>query len=135
MSRDGPKFLTYIDIDGCIWIARLRLLRLIEHKQLHSGLGEAQHKALGWLDAVLHFAVRHKLIDPRSGVFQIRGQLRAADEWPHEVIFEWPQTVYKLNGTIVLEAMSAKQLFTWVNGNDPNWVPRERVSRIEYRRE
>jgi hypothetical protein len=139
IHRTGPNELTFIDIDGCVSKIGYNALRIIEHKQRDSPIGERQRATLRLLDWIIRFAIKHAGLDERAGVFLIRGALQGIADGRREVDFAGPQTVYRVDSANkkavkVLTAKTPKELWTWVNFDDPNWTPRHGLPRKEWRK-
>jgi hypothetical protein len=134
IHREGPAELTVGDIDTYAekWIGDTAILRLLEHKQPDQPLGRAQARVLKDFDLVIRAAVTRPTdgvrLDERSGVYLVRGLLRAEDSGRRKVNFSGPQVVERLDGTPVLQPTSRVELWDWLNGGQ-GWTSRDNRGR------
>ena len=130
--RGGPKEISFCDIDGCVWKAKYKILRIIEHKQPNANIGDQQLKSLKRLDLAIRSAVTTRVLCNGSGVFIIRGGLHGSDHGRREVDFCGPQIVTTLSGEIILKPKTRIVLWDWLNC-EIGWSPRNGIRRVEYR--
>ena len=100
--RTGPVRITCGDIDFYVWksLPGGELLRLVEHKQPSSPLKEMQSKVLLLLDSIVRHAAAcpefsDYTLDPRSGVYVIRGLIQADPDGRRATNFHGSQIVSK----------------------------------------
>jgi hypothetical protein len=124
--RDGPARLTTGDVDHYAAVLDLPdgdLLRLIEHKQPDQSLKEMQGKVLLLVGSMIEHAVGCPLydrrLDPRSGVFVVRGEITAESDGMRRTFFAGPQFVSKASTdgfTDVGELSDGERIFRWLEG-------------------
>lgn len=132
MRNYGPKEIALSDIDAALWKKAYNCLRFFEHKQPNAEFGDQQCKLLRTLQNIINFAVKHDLLDARSGVYIIRGDLHGSNHGRREVDFRGPQVVSSLDGPTILTAKTHRELNDWINC-DKYWTRRKGISRIEHR--
>lgn len=79
VSRDGPRTFTCGDVDLYVLklLGRRPLLRLIEHKQPGAPIKPMQKRTLQVLVVMFESAIEAGALDPRSGIYLMRGQVEA----------------------------------------------------------
>jgi hypothetical protein len=131
IRRIGPSEITVGDIDCYLDKCEDNVLRIIEHKQTDARLGRQQEIALRKIDQCVRAAIAQCVLDPRSGVFLIRGCLHGSNHGQREVDFAGRQIVYSLDGEIILSPKTRQELWDWVNCGRL-WTPRRGQSRVEF---
>ena len=106
--RDGPRNLTTGDIDHYAVVFDLAgktLLRLIEHKQPEQTLKARQRQVLIVLGSLIEHCIEcpasSVALDERSGLFLLRGRVRAEANGTRRTFFDGPTAVEKVgSGTL-----------------------------------
>jgi hypothetical protein len=124
--RAGPSHLTTGDIDhyaAVFGLNRHDLLRLIEHKQPDQPLKPMQEKTLLLLGAIIGHAIDCpdfvQPLDPRSGVFVVRGPIKAEPDGLRRTYFAGEQQVSKATAEGFVEVgtlADGEQIFRWLEG-------------------
>jgi hypothetical protein len=130
IRRLGPKAMGAADLDLCTekCIKPRHLLRLLEHKQDNARAVQDSQAHILWLLAwIIDHAVHcdadpklKQLLDPRCGVFVIRGTICGSDHGRREIRFTGPQTITKLiNGeSFICNAHDNMNVFNdWIYGS------------------
>jgi len=140
IHRQGPKQVTVGDLDlYCAkWFMSKNdpcihgVLRLLEHKQSGQAIGALQKSVLTALHEIFDIAINNpsaKLqLDPRSGVYIIRGPIGAATSARREVDFENKQLISNIDGTINFAPRTRNEFYEWLNCG-PGWEPRHNQGR------
>lgn len=124
--REGPSKLSYADADG-ISLKRLRsgltLLRVIEQKNRGHTLGWAQNEILRTLDATIAHAricpgAADLRLDPRSGVFLVRGEIAAAYAPDLHTSFNGEQVIERLHDGRVETVTTHEEFFRFLDPQD-----------------
>ena len=122
ISREAPRTLTTGDVDQYVrkWLGDMTLLRLIEHKQPDQELKAQQQRALTDLDRIVRHATGdpNLHLDPRSGVYIMRGEIGAATSARREAQFEGKQVLYDVRGNVIFEPRDRRQLWDWLDGKE-----------------
>ncbi len=124
MFREGPKEITFGDVDGYVYKRRPdgTLFRLIERFQADARMKPMQSVALSVLDRSIRHAARAGALLDGSGAYVIRGEIGADCEG--HVDFIGPQYIDDLNGRRLLEPKTRMELWDWINGG-PEWTRRD----------
>ncbi len=124
--REGPKEITFGDVDGYVYKRRPdgTLFRLIERFQAKAKMKPMQSVALNILDVAIRWAAEDGRLLDGSGVYVIRGDIGAKEDDECQVDFIGPQYVEDLNGRRMLEPKIRAELWDWINGG-PEWTRRD----------
>jgi hypothetical protein len=127
IHREGPRNLTVGDCDtySMILLPDFTVcVRLLEHKQPKQALKPQQAKALAVIDRMFRHAASDKLkvwirndqyiLAPDSGVFLVRGHLKAGKDGHRKVDFADKPIVETLEGKSVLVPKNRKALWDWL---------------------
>jgi len=131
LRREGPSEISLCDIDACIRKQSCNVLRIIEHKQPTANLGNQQQKNLLQLERAFAVAIKAGILDPRSGIFVLRGKVLGSANGRREVDFNGPQILCSSNGSEIQEFHKREELYSWLNCGT-NWTPRKGKARVEY---
>lgn len=137
--RCGPVDLTTGDIDHYAAVYGLNganLLRLIEHKQPDQPLKAMQKKTLLLLGELVEHAIScpdfGSRLDPRSGVFVVRGLIEAEPDGLRRTDFAGEQLVSRATAAGFVEVgalASSERVFRWLEGTQrrgrrrAQWLP------------
>jgi len=131
--REGPARLTVCDMDI---LARkgLRdgstLFRGLEQKNPDHTLKDPQEQNLSLLDAMIRHCVECPAyagkLDPRSGIYVIRGEVAGATEGTRKTVFHGPQEIIRLRDRASVTITDHEQFFRFLDPQD-----RQRRSRSE----
>lgn len=124
--REGPDRLSVTDLDV---VSRkglpngLQLLRGIEQKQPGHKFEDAQEQTLRLLDSVIVHAglcpaAVELHVDPRSGIYVIRGEVAAAADWPRQTMFCGTQQIVKLATGETWKIRAHEPLFRFLDPED-----------------
>lgn len=124
--RCGPRLLTTGDIDhyACVFNnGGPSLLRIIEHKQPDQPLKDMQARVLELLGRVIEHAIaceKFALLDPRSGVFLLRGDITAEQTGRRRTFFAGRTSVERVEGGRFVtkgELRDAEHIFRFLEGS------------------
>lgn len=121
--REGPRDLTASDLDILalkILNNNFHLLRLIEQKNPTHKFETPQMRALKLLDAmIMHCRICPKAedlaVDPRSGVYIIRGLIEAANKGKRKTILKGKQIIHRLSDGSEYEFENHETLFRFLD--------------------
>ena len=128
VNRIGPVQITCGDIDLYVWksLPGRELLLLVEHKQPGQQLKPMQAKVLLLLDSMMQHAAAcpdytGRTIDPRSGVYIIRGAVAGGTDQHRTTNFQGPQTVTpavdgKFDPSLSYVLNRTEDVFRWLEG-------------------
>jgi len=120
--REGPCAITTGDIDHYC-VKRLRggtLLRIVEHKQPRQQLGQDQRAALRIIDEIIEHYLRTSpadastRLDPRSGVYIVRGIVEAIYDRHRTTHFQGRQTATRLLTNAEEHLDDQEAVFVWL---------------------
>lgn len=100
----------------------LPLLVVFEHKELSAKIGHSQQAILRRLAMVVHHAVVSRKLDPKSGVFTVRGAIEAMSEGRRETYLAGEQVIERMLPSVSELAReswtvtSQDELFSWIDG-------------------
>ena len=73
------------------------------------------------------------VVDPRSGIYVMHGNLCGCDHGRREVDFAEVPSIHSLGDDLMLRPANRRALWDWING-DCDWTLRNVQPRIEFRR-
>lgn len=124
--REGPKNLSVMDLD---LVSRkgmqdgTQLLRLVEQKQVGHKFEGPQERTLQLLDAMISHAslcknATHLHVNPRSGVYVVRGEMGAATSIRRQTTFLGPQTIHQMSTGQMYEVDGHEAFFRFLDPED-----------------
>lgn len=124
--REGPVQLSVTDLDMMSrkgLSSGLNLLRGIEQKQPGHKFELAQEQTLRLLDQVIRHAglcqaAAELHVDPRSGLYVMRGEVAASPDWPRQTQFCGDQEIENLATGETWDIADHKQLFRFLDPQD-----------------
>ena len=130
--REGPGRLSVTDLDLASrkgLPSGQQLLRLLEQKQPGHKFGISQERTLKLLDSLILHAIAcpeaaSLQLDPRSGVYVLRGEVAAAQEWPRQTMLCGVQEVERLTTGGQFKFETHEQLFEFLDPEE--WHIRRR---------
>jgi len=136
VSRDGPRTFTVGDVDLYVlkFLGRRPLLRLLEHKQPGSRIKPMQKRALQVLVVVFEAAIDIGALDPRSGVFLMRGEVYANPDGRRETRLG-PQRIWDARQREWFDLESQEDVFAWMDARRELVPPVPPLARTEQHRD
>lgn len=123
--REGPVFIACGDLDLYVHVKTLRLLRIIEHKQLGQKLSDGQREVLFLLAALIEHGRDVLKLHKDSGVYLIQGAVEADTR---RICFDGAQNIWQMKNldfSKIASCRDAEQVFRWLEAT-PEPGPRRR---------
>jgi hypothetical protein len=129
--REGPARIACGDVDLYVLVRAMRLLRIIEHKQIGQRMGECQRTVLVLLAALIELGRKQFRLHDDSGVFAISGAVEAN---PKRIGFASEQKIYQVKDgafSKILTCTEPEELYRWLEATDKagprrksgHWLP------------